>query len=344
MSSQVSVIAGEWAVRAHDLAHWAMSRLVNRDDVWVQYLPLHERSYSKIVRTAPPKLMRGKVHLALDVLKRHFVGADPGHLIGVHGASAEGTTRWLAIDIGNRDSRMPTTAAANLKAAVAWFNALRAEGFDPYLEDSDGRGSFHLVAMFEVPIGIDEACAFGRRLVGNYPEHGLSATPRLIPDRARAESGGFGDWLRLPGCHHSHSHWSRMWSGSEWLEGAAAVDAILGLRIPSAGMAPPELADVVPGLGEPPDTAPPPGAPPAEAYAAAPPQEFLVGTPPRVAVGRVPRDEAPPPGPTHAEPAVTDPDLQRVIAEWSSLPSALRAGITAMVEMSIRERDAVRTP
>src|SRR5262249_34722510 len=50
--------------------------------------------------------------------------------------------------------------------------------------------------------------------------------------------------LRLPGRHHTRDHWSRVWDGARWLDGAEAVDQILRrdggapTLIPAAALAP----------------------------------------------------------------------------------------------------------
>src|SRR5947208_3065618 len=66
--------AKEWAVWAKQLAGWTAKWLVNRTDVWGQYLPLNQRSKGKA------QTRKGK--LTEDVLVRHFEGQDESDLIG----------------------------------------------------------------------------------------------------------------------------------------------------------------------------------------------------------------------------------------------------------------------
>jgi hypothetical protein len=39
----------------------------------------------------------------------------------------------------------------------------------------------------------------------------------------------YGSWLRLPGRHHTRSHWTKVWGRDRWLEDQEAVDAILSV-------------------------------------------------------------------------------------------------------------------
>jgi hypothetical protein len=71
----------------------------------------------------------------------------------------------------------------------------------------------------------------------------LPVAPETFPKQQAIVSGGFGNWLRVPGRHHTREHWSCAWGGSAWLSGDAAVGHILGLRgdspelIPAAALA-----------------------------------------------------------------------------------------------------------
>jgi hypothetical protein len=40
-------------------------------------------------------------------------------------------------------------------------------------------------------------------------------------------TGGFGNWIRVFGRHHTRNHWTRIWNGSEWLAGHQAIDYLL---------------------------------------------------------------------------------------------------------------------
>src|SRR5262249_41585963 len=67
----------------------------------------------------------------------------------------------------------------------------------------------------------------------------LSAPPETFPKQKRIKVGGFGNWLRLPGRHHSREHWSTVWDGARWLDGAEAVAFMLTLAGDSPSLLPP---------------------------------------------------------------------------------------------------------
>src|SRR5262249_17961848 len=62
--------------------------------------------------------------------------------------------------------------------------------------------------------------------------------PETFPKQPKVSSGRFGNWLRLPGHHHSRDHWSRVWDGYRWLVGVDAVQYILSLNGDSPSLIP----------------------------------------------------------------------------------------------------------
>jgi hypothetical protein len=331
MAVQIETAAASWATHAHELAEWTVRHLLNRTDQWAQYLPVEQRSYSRIVRIAPPKQMRGQVLLTSDLIARHYAGANVGHLIGVYAKSQENSSKWMSIDLGSYDASAPASPAATLKAALAWYDTLKEQGFHPLLEDSSGRGDYHLWAVFGDKVDAGTAWMFGRALVGNYADLSLPAPPRIYPRRAQMESAVFKDWLRLPGRHHSHNHWSKIWDGARWLEGEAAVNAILKIRVVAGHFslnnvaAPPapelddlgflEEADSMPDLAEPAAEAPEPVALPSAIQA--PPSAPGI---PLVS-----------PAPATPNPGSDESDLKAIVLAWPRLPPVVKAGIMAMV-------------
>jgi hypothetical protein len=100
------------------------------------------------------------------------------------------------------------------------------------------------LAIFRDPIPTAKAFAFVQWLIANHAVQGMSTTPETFPKQSRIKPGGFGNWLRLPGRHHTGAHWSRVWDGVAWLEGHAAVDKMVSSDgdapelIPAAALAP----------------------------------------------------------------------------------------------------------
>jgi hypothetical protein len=244
VSSPVNGNSSAWFAHDADLASWTWAHLVNRTDVCGGYyrVPDGVGGWQTQQTTHPRIADRGKVLLTPDVLLRHFRATYANHVVGLHTTSPDNTSRWAAVDI-DKHGDAGSDPAANLAAALAWFDRLHGLGFNPLLSDSNGRGGFHLLAVFDEPVPTPRVFAFGRWLTDDHAAHGLAVRPETFPKQPRISEGGFGNWLRLPGRHHTRDHWSRVWDGSAWLEGEAAVAHILGL-VPS----PPSLipADVQP--------------------------------------------------------------------------------------------------
>ena len=186
--------------------------------------------------------------VSLDKLERHFGSLKRHHLIGLHSQSAESTCKWFAVDIDlhDCDERIREDAARrNYAAATGWWEALQQRGYDPLLFDSNGRGGFHLIVLFDQPNPLDQVFHFAQELVSDWEQRNLDAAPETFPKSDRLEEGKLGAWLRLPGLHHTHDHFSKVWCGDEWLDdpwlsGDAAIDAILAT---APGPPPPRIGN-----------------------------------------------------------------------------------------------------
>jgi hypothetical protein len=234
-------IAREWAAERHKLAAWTMPTMANRRDVWGGYHPLEEVGKEYMLSdgtkgklgpqtTRPAPSRRGQEFLTEAVLARHFAGHRREDIAGLHSTSLENTSRWGGVDI---DWHGPTSTApeVNWRAALAWYNGLVRRGFQPLLTDSNGRGGFHLLVEFAAPLPTPRVYHFLKTLVADHAWHGMAKVPEIFPKQPQIAAGGFGNWLRLFGRHHTNrDHWSKVWDGSAWLAGAAAVAFILGLK------------------------------------------------------------------------------------------------------------------
>jgi putative DNA primase/helicase len=227
-------IGGEWRERSAELASWAMSHLVNRADVWGRYVRRKGDDATNVV-TAPFINERGKVFLDHDSLRKHFRTQQPGGQIGLHSASPELTSRWLAIDIDlhNPDDDVSASRAGNLTAARGWHRALVEKGLDPLLMDSNGIGGFHILVVFADPMSTVRVHEFGARLIADFEHRGLDQAPEVFPGKPTWSH--YSDWLRLPGRHHTRPHYTRVWNDepfaeAPWLEGHDAINRILAAR------------------------------------------------------------------------------------------------------------------
>lgn len=237
----LQVIGEEWRRRAPDLAEWAWDRLVNRKDVWGQYTKMSERERRESKRgykalTLPQKKMRGKDMVTDEKLNRHFGSLKRHHLIGLHTKSAENTCRWFAIDIDLHDpeaAEAEDCARRNFAAALGWWETLQQKGHDPLLLDSNGAGGFHIWTLLAEPAPAADVFGFADELVSDWEQRNLDTAPETYPKSAKLEGDKLGAWLRLPGLHHSRDHFTKVWSGEDWLddpwlEGEAAIDMMIG--------------------------------------------------------------------------------------------------------------------
>jgi hypothetical protein len=220
-----------WIVRAPELATWAWSRLVNRDDAFGGYYQVCNNQGTWVTQqtTRPKKADRGKVLLDQGVLLRHFRATTTRDVVGLHTTSPENTSRWGALDIDKHEGGT-ASLVTNLGAALAWYDRLRLLGFAPLLSASNGKGGYHLLAIFNRAVSTMRVFALLQWLTADYARHGLTARPETFPKQPAILPGRYGNWLRLPGRHHTRPHWSKVWSGSRWLEGAEAVAFILQLQ------------------------------------------------------------------------------------------------------------------
>jgi hypothetical protein len=211
-----------FAARAGQLAAWALSRLVNRTDAWGGYRPPEEwgKEFTRPDGTTGKlgQTTTRKGQLTEAVLVRHFQARGRADVVGLHSTSPAGTSLWGALDV---DWHGPTSTAPdiNLQAALAWHDRLVGDGFRPLLLDSNGAGGYHLFVLFASPAPTAHVYHFLQQLVRDHGRHGMSRIPETFPKQAelRPRPDGkpaFGNWLRVPGRHHSREHSSRVWGGA----------------------------------------------------------------------------------------------------------------------------------
>jgi hypothetical protein len=226
-----------WAARADELAAWTEDHHVTRRDVWGAYLPLDKRGKeldqadgtkfkSDGPITLPGKAKRGTVFLTTDILAGHYRATRPEHIVGLHTTSPANLCKWGALEI---DWHGPTSTApaVNEAAALAWYNKARGLGFSPLLTDSNGKGGYHLRFFLSELTPASVVRSFLLWFTKDHQEHGLPSRPELFPKQDRIGEGKCGNWLRLPGLHHTRQVWATVWDGGAWVAGEEAVARIL---------------------------------------------------------------------------------------------------------------------
>lgn len=173
-------------------ADFVLARLANRADAFGRYLR--------------GRTSTAKEPLTSDVVALHEAGEA---LIGLHALSGASTCLWVAWDLDNH-SEDAGTAKTNLGAAEALCEAIRAQGGEPILEDSDGQGGYHVWAPLDAPVPGSAALAWAKALC---PPGG-----ETFPKQAAVGgSSPYGNWLRLPGRHPRRAHESRIRIPAGWL-------------------------------------------------------------------------------------------------------------------------------
>jgi hypothetical protein len=209
------------------------------------YRPLHEVSREYTKRDGKKGKLGAqttrKGALTLDVLARHFIGAERAHVIGTHSTSLQNVSLAGGVDIDVHDGSTVNPLVTHA-AAVFWLEVLRQRGFRPLLTSSNGRGGYHLRPLLREPVPTANLFHFLQQLVSDYRQHGLDAPPDFFPKQPAIDPGRYGNWLRLPGKHHSRDHWSEVWDGQRWLRGEDAVAYILSLEGDSPSLIPPAPA------------------------------------------------------------------------------------------------------
>jgi hypothetical protein len=230
-------IAKEWDRYSEELAEWAMKRLVNRRDVWSQYT-LSKGEIRVFMLPIAERRKLGTDMVTMEKLKRHFSGKQPQHLIGLHSISDHATAKWFAIDVDLHDEKAINAgelARANFNAAFEWSQRLQADGFDPWLADSNGVGGYHVWAMLDKEYPLADVYDYVNELRSDYADFGLTKKPEQFPPRREVEKDSLPYTLRLPGRHPRRPHYTRIWNfdplgETQWLEGGEAIEVMMALR------------------------------------------------------------------------------------------------------------------
>jgi hypothetical protein len=231
-------IAEEWLHYADRLAEWTMDHLVNRRDVWSQYI-VKNGEVSVVMLPVKERRKSGAEMVTMNKLRRHYSGRAISHLIGLHSISDHSTCKWFAIDIDLHDENVSNAdeiAAANFAAALEWSEKLRSQGMDPILIDSNGVGGYHIWTLLDKEYLLEDTYNFADALRSNWEELNLPRKPEIFPPKPHVEKDDLPYGLRLPGRHHYRPYYSRIYNfdalegENEWLEGGEAIEIMLATK------------------------------------------------------------------------------------------------------------------
>ncbi|MCC7313313.1 MAG: hypothetical protein IT419_00725 [Planctomycetes bacterium] len=146
--------------------------------------------------------------------------------IAAHTISKDSTAKWIAFDIDAHNDQ--TDCNLNFAVAKRLLNAIHAAGLKAIVEDSNGRGGYHIWVVFDQPIPSELAYRLAIHLRARADAAGIEAFPKQ-PNISRSRP--YGNFLRLPGKHHKARppHWSRIYDAGRkvWLDGSAAIEALI---------------------------------------------------------------------------------------------------------------------
>jgi len=231
-------IAEEWLRYADRLAEWTMEHLVNRRDVWSQYV-VKNGEVGVVMLPVKERRKSGAEMVTMNKLRRHYSGRAISHLIGLHSISDHSTCKWFAVDIDLHDETVADAdevAVNNLAAAMEWSAKLREFGFDPIVFDSNGVGGYHIWTLLDREYPLEDTYDFADELRSNWEELGLPRKPEIFPPKPHVDKDDLPYGLRLPGRHHYRQYYSRVYNfdalegENEWLEGGEAIEVMLATK------------------------------------------------------------------------------------------------------------------
>lgn len=230
-----------WRSNSKLLALWAWDFYVLRTDGYGRYRTDAEvKKLTAILASQLTTKKRKKkvfgqttehLEVTLALLESHFDPIDRSCIIGIL-CYAVGLTgdvyyiRSLSIDIDNHDSPVPLLE--NHRFAIAIYKRLRKLGYHPLLTDSNGASGFHIEVSFDGLVECWKAQAIGNFVTSDYAQFNQKTAPEVYPRSIGETPKSTGNWLRMPGKHHSRDHWSGVWNGGTlWLTSLDAVNYLL---------------------------------------------------------------------------------------------------------------------
>jgi len=222
-----------WHANAARVAQWYLDNLVVRVDRYG-----YHKAKSRAVSSAP---------LTLAVATAHVHARTRADVIGgLTVVEVDGVcySKETALDIDAHDAT-PEQTIANEAAAITWYTVLVNLGYDPLLT-TEGGGGYHLRAIHKQLQEARKLQALGRWLCADWAARGVcpGATgtgPEVYPKQYKLRGKRCGNWLRWPAKHHKRDAWTRVWDGTQWLEGQTAIDYMLNLKVTETPHLPPDI-------------------------------------------------------------------------------------------------------
>lgn len=221
-TADTKTIAEAWRARADELATFYFEHFVQRTDAWGGYKdPRHRKP------DGSDKTLTHKGILSKSILVAHFSGHRHGNVIGLHPIATDNTCSWFTIEIDNHLGKLEL-AEVNRAGALAIDNHLLELGLIPRTWKSDGKGGFHIDVILNGRLPSKVVYQFARSITAKFEEFQLPTRPETFPKQdGLREDRPYGNWVRIPGLHHTHPHWSEYWDGTEFIDGDEAIEWLL---------------------------------------------------------------------------------------------------------------------
>jgi hypothetical protein len=197
---------------AEALADFTLARIVVRKDVFGV--------------STPEKRRTGHAELTKELLTRHYRGLEN---IGAHLISTDNRCLCLVADVDAHDDK--ADPEVNWQCVNLIVDTLKTYGLVPLVCDSNGKGGFHVRAFFKKPVAADVAYWLAQQIEGRLKAAGLPKV-EIFPKQGEVNiDTPYGNWVRFPGKHPKREHYTRVYDfqAGRWLEGEAAVKALLGV-------------------------------------------------------------------------------------------------------------------
>jgi putative DNA primase/helicase len=216
--------AAAWHARAPELAEWTRDRII----VWThRFGGYYSDKTGKTKPVTNPTTVRNAAFSDADLL-RHFRARRTDDVIGFHPLTPgdESFGKWAGAEIdchGEGDD-----PDRNRRYALALYHRLEDLGFRPLLVTWQ-TGGYHLWVFFDRKVSARVLHAFGRWLVSDAKGFGYPGEVEFYPKQEHVPADGCGNWLRVPGRHHTRDVFASVYDGSAWVEGDDAIDHILSI-------------------------------------------------------------------------------------------------------------------
>ena len=212
-SANIASQAAAFKKSAEALADWSFARIIVRRDVFGK-------------TAADGKRFTGHDELTRELLVKHYRGLA---CIGAHLISPDGLCKCFIADVDAHDDSADPDV--NWQCVNLIVDTLGTCGLVPIVCDSNGKDGYHVRQHFKKPVKAEVAYWLGQVIQDRLETAGLLKV-ELNPKQADVTiQTPYGNWVRLPGRHHKRDHWTRVYNLQigYWMEGPAAVKAILGV-------------------------------------------------------------------------------------------------------------------